>query len=62
MDFIERLFGMAPDGGNGALEFLLFALPIAGIVFSYVRRRPRQRSPVGGAAERQTIRTGERGR
>lgn len=45
MDFIERLFGIAPDGGNGALEFLLFALPIAGIVYlAYVRRRRRQRS------------------
>lgn len=23
MDFIERLFGLAPDGGNGSYEFLL---------------------------------------
>ncbi len=29
MDFIERLFGIAPDGGSGTLEFLLFALPLA---------------------------------
>jgi hypothetical protein len=31
MDFIERIFGIAPDGGSGALEFLLFAIPICGI-------------------------------
>jgi hypothetical protein len=24
MDFIERIFGLAPDGGSGSLEFLLF--------------------------------------
>ena len=42
MDFIEQLFGIAPDGGNGALEFFLFALPIAAIVYlGYVRRRAR---------------------
>lgn len=29
MTFIERLFGLAPDNGSGALEFLLFAVPIA---------------------------------
>lgn len=45
MDFIEQLFGFAPDGGNGALEFLLFALPIVGIVcLAFLRRRSRQRS------------------
>ena len=32
MDFIERLFGLAPDGGSGMFELLLFAIPIAGIV------------------------------
>jgi hypothetical protein len=29
MTFVERLFGFAPDNGSGALEFLLFAVPIA---------------------------------
>ena len=33
MDFIERMFGISPDGGSGALEFLLFAIPIAGIIW-----------------------------
>src|SRR5438128_1359411 len=32
MDFIERLFGIAPDGGNGSFELLLFLVPLAGIV------------------------------
>ena len=39
MDFIERLFGFSPDGGSGALEFLLFAIPIAGICYLILRRR-----------------------
>ena len=32
MDFIERLFGIAPDSGNGLFELLLFVLPLAGIL------------------------------
>lgn len=32
MDFIERLFGFSPDGGSGSFEFLLFLIPIIGIV------------------------------
>jgi hypothetical protein len=28
MDFIERIFGIAPDGGSGALELMLFLIPI----------------------------------
>ena len=39
MDFVERLFGFAPDGGSGSLEFLLFVIPIAGIVYLAWRRR-----------------------
>jgi hypothetical protein len=39
MDFIERLFGFSPDGGNGMFEFLLFAIPIAGIVMLAAWRR-----------------------
>jgi hypothetical protein len=45
MDFIERIFGFAPDGGNGMFEFLLFAVPIAGLaILQYRRRRRRGRS------------------
>ena len=44
MDFFERLFGWAPDGGSGILEFLLFVIPIAGIVYiADGRRKQRQR-------------------
>lgn len=32
MDFIERLFGISPDGGSGMFEVLLFLIPIAGIL------------------------------
>ena len=42
MDFIERIFGFAPDGGNGMFEFLLFVIPIAGIVVLW-RKRKRER-------------------
>jgi len=39
MDFIERLFGISPDGGSGTFEFLLFAVPIAGIAILWTLRR-----------------------
>jgi hypothetical protein len=29
MDFIEKLFGVSPDGGNGVLELSLFMIPFA---------------------------------
>ncbi len=42
MDFIERLFGTAPDGGNGLLELSFF---FAGIIAAWlvVRRLIRKR-------------------
>ena len=42
MDFIERIFGVSPDGGNGTLEVLLFMIPIAGLVLLAYRRRTRR--------------------
>lgn len=39
MDIIERLFGIAPDNGSGVLEFLLFALPLAGVAWLALRKR-----------------------
>jgi hypothetical protein len=45
MDFIEKLFGIAPDGGDGSLELLLFLLPIAGIIAIAAWRRSRKRRP-----------------
>ncbi len=41
MDFIEQLFGFAPDGGNGLFELLLFVIPIAGLVALAARRKLR---------------------
>ena len=45
MDFIERIFGWSPDGGDGSFEFLLFALPIAGLCYLAWRRRQRRSLP-----------------
>ena len=41
MDFIERIFGFSPDGGSGAFEFLLFAIPIIGLYLIYKARSGR---------------------
>jgi hypothetical protein len=35
MDFIERILGISPDGGSGALEALLFIIPLVGIYLLY---------------------------
>jgi hypothetical protein len=43
MDFIERIFGIAPDGGSGSLEVLLFLVPLAGIAWLALRARARSR-------------------
>jgi hypothetical protein len=42
MDFIERIFGIAPDGGSGLLELLLFLIPIAGLLLLHGRWRRRR--------------------
>jgi hypothetical protein len=41
MDFIEKVFGFSPDGGSGSFEFMLFALPVAGIIYLAWRRHSR---------------------
>ena len=36
MDFVERLFGISPDGGDGSLEVLFLSVTVfvlVGIVF-----------------------------
>ena len=38
MDFIEKIFGFAPDGGSGAFEVLLFLIPAVGLYLLYRRR------------------------
>ena len=43
MDFIERIFGISPDGGSGVFELLLFSIPIAGIAWLYIRRTHRKK-------------------
>ena len=43
MDLLERLFGFAPDGGNGTAELMLFVIVMALVVFVVQRRR--QASP-----------------
>jgi hypothetical protein len=49
MDFIERIFGVSPDGGNGSLESF-FLVSLAVVVFFagyalYFRRKRRSCLP-----------------
>jgi hypothetical protein len=41
MDFIERLFGISPDGGDGSLEVLYLIATVAVIAAIVFRRRLR---------------------
>jgi hypothetical protein len=41
MDFIERIFGIAPDGGDGTFELLLFLVPLALIAVLVLHRTRR---------------------
>jgi len=43
MDFIERIFGIAPDGGSGLLEVLLFLIPVVGLVMLWRARKRARR-------------------
>ena len=40
MDFIERIFGIAPDGGDGSLE-MLWIVALVAVVGALVWRRRR---------------------
>jgi hypothetical protein len=42
MDFIERLFGISPDGGDGSLE-ALYVIAVMAIIAAVVFRRPLRR-------------------
>jgi hypothetical protein len=44
MDFIERIFGISPDGGNGSFELLLFLIPTVAIVAVVYWRQRRSRA------------------
>jgi hypothetical protein len=39
MDFIERWFGVSPDGGNGSLEILWIAGIVVAVAVLVFRRR-----------------------
>jgi len=54
MDFIERLFGVAPDGGSGALEAALLVVPLAAafVVGLIARRRNLRTAARASAAAR----------
>jgi len=41
MQFVEQLFGMAPDGGSGSLEFLFCIIPIVGFGYMMFMRHCR---------------------
>jgi hypothetical protein len=40
MDFVERIFGISPDGGNGLFEVLILIVPLLIVVLGvmYYRR------------------------
>jgi len=39
MDFIERWFGVSPDGGNGALEALWISVAVGAVLLLINRQR-----------------------
>ena len=39
MDFIERIFGVSPDGGDGTFELLLLLIPFLVAAILIYRRR-----------------------
>lgn len=39
MDFVEKIFGFAPDGGNGTFELALFVIPIVLAILVVVFRK-----------------------
>ncbi len=51
MDFIERLFGVSPDGGDGSLEWLWLAAVVA-VALAIVFGRRIMDAKARGAARR----------
>jgi hypothetical protein len=42
MDWIEQIFGVSPDGGNGSLEAVYYAAAVLGIAAFAFRKRIRR--------------------
>ncbi len=43
MNFVERLFGISPDGGNGTFEFVLSLIPVVLSLLQVARWRRAKR-------------------
>ncbi len=52
MDFIEQLFGLSPDGGDGSLEFLWLAAALVAVGVFVFRRRIRRALTARATARR----------
>jgi hypothetical protein len=44
MDFIERIFGVSPDGGDGSTEMLWIAVALAIAAMAFMRWRVRRKA------------------
>ncbi len=42
MDFIERIFGVSPDGGSGLFEWLMLLVAACVVAGVFLRRRARR--------------------
>jgi hypothetical protein len=51
MDWIERIFGFAPDGGDGSVEFFVVVVATLGAA-AVVACHPRARRAIRSFAER----------
>ena len=43
MTFIENIFGLSPDAGNGLLELLYLAMPVVALAAAWIVVRSRAR-------------------
>ena len=48
MNFVERLFGVSPDGGNGTFELLLFLVPLMVLGALWLGHRAKRKHPATG--------------
>lgn len=42
MDFIEKLFGISPDGGSGSFEMMLLFIPAAAVIGYIIYKRKKR--------------------